>query len=32
MSISDIRIRSAVPDDLSAICDLFDKSRQTMKE
>lgn len=32
MSISDICIRSAVPDDLSAICDLFDKSRKTMKE
>lgn len=32
MSISDIRIRSAVKADLSAICDLFAKSRQTMKE
>ncbi|MBR6767955.1 MAG: GNAT family N-acetyltransferase [Clostridia bacterium] len=32
MSISDIRIRSAVIADLPAICDLFAKSRQTMKE
>lgn len=32
MSISDIRIRSAVASDLSAICELFAKSRQTMKE
>ena len=32
MSVSNIRIRSAVLEDLSAICDLFDKTRQGMKE
>ena len=32
MSISDIHIRSAAARDLSAICDLFAQSRQTMKE
>ena len=32
MSVSNIRIRSAVLGDLSAICDLFTKTRQGMKE